>query len=150
MDEIRLCVHEDRTYRGDGKVDRWKGRIIKRKEKRKKDRSKELRIEDRIYEISVYHSGADEDSRIVGCSECQSDVTSQTICVWFVSALPQAINFLPSNAEARDQGQLSSVANFSVQVALEMVSYAAVLLIFLVIIILHCSIFIHLSIMGAI
>ena len=62
-----------------------------------------------------------------------------------MSAVAQAINFLPFPAEARDQWQASSVGNFSGQVSLEMVSYVAVLLIFLVIIIAHCSVFTHLS-----
>jgi hypothetical protein len=43
-------------------------------------------------------------------------------------------------AEARDQQQVTSVGNFSAQLSLELVSYIGVRLIFLVIIIPHCSI----------
>ena len=65
-------------------------------------------------------------------------------------AVAQAINFLHFTAEDRDKWQDTSVGNFSGQVALEMVSFVAVLLIFLVVITPYCSNFIHLPVMGVI
>jgi len=60
------------------------------------------------------------------------------------------MNVLPFTVEARDQWEAGSVGNFSGQVVLVLVSSVPVFLTLLVIIILHCSIFIQLSIMGAI
>ena len=68
-----------------------------------------------------------------------------------ISAYRGSSNKFPAfTVEARDQWQASSVVNFSGHVALELVSYVRLLLIFLVIFISHCSIFIYLSTMGAI
>jgi len=68
-----------------------------------------------------------------------------------ISAYRVSSDKLPAfSAEARDQMQASSVGNFSGQVALELVSYVGLLLIFLVIFISHCSIFIHFYIICAI